>query len=138
MLGDVQLVRHHDDGDGALIERLEDLDDFVAGAAVQIAGRLVGQEDGRTVDQRAGDGDSLLFAAGKLIGMMIGAAGQADEFERLQGSFTSLAVADPSRRVEHRQLDVLQRRSARKQIEVLKDEADLLVADVCQLVVIQL
>ena len=37
-----------------------------------------------------------------------------------------------------RQLDVVQRRGARQQIESLKDEADFLVADVGQLVIVQL
>ena len=36
------------------------------GPRVEIAGRLVGQKDARPVGQRAGDGDALLLAAGKL------------------------------------------------------------------------
>src|SRR6201996_5656501 len=37
-----------------------------SGARIEIAGGLVGQKDARTVGQRAGDGDALLLAAGKL------------------------------------------------------------------------
>src|SRR5204862_7524421 len=44
--GDVQFVRHHDDGDGALIEGLEQRHDLGTGAAVEVAGRLVGEQDG--------------------------------------------------------------------------------------------
>ena len=36
------------------------------GAHVEIAGRLVGQEDARRVGDRARDGDALLLAAGQL------------------------------------------------------------------------
>ncbi len=35
---------------------------------VEIAGRLVGQHDGGAADERAGDGDALLFAPGELVG----------------------------------------------------------------------
>ena len=40
--------------------------------------------------------------------------------------------------VDQRQLDVVQRGGARQQVERLKDEADLLVADARQLVVVHL
>ena len=39
--------------------------------------------------------------------------------------------------VKHRQLDVFQRGGAREQVEALEDEADLLVADVGQLVAVE-
>ena len=41
-------------------------------------------------------------------------------------------------RVEHRKLDVLQRRRARQEIESLEHEADFLIADVGELIAIQL
>jgi hypothetical protein len=37
----------------------------VSGVLVEIAGRLVGEEQRRTHDQRTCDGDTLLFAAGQ-------------------------------------------------------------------------
>ena len=52
------------------------------GARVEVAGRLVGQEDGRVGDERAGDGDALLLAAGELRGVVAFAAGQADVVQR--------------------------------------------------------
>jgi hypothetical protein len=33
---------------------------------IEVAGRFVGEEDGRVLDRGAGDGHPLLFAAGKL------------------------------------------------------------------------
>lgn len=44
----------------------EDLEDGVAGCAVEVAGGFVGQEEGGFVDERAGDGDALLLAAGEV------------------------------------------------------------------------
>ena len=46
-----------------LVEQLEDL---LAGLAVERAGRLVGQQDQRVVDQRPRDADALLLPAGEL------------------------------------------------------------------------
>jgi hypothetical protein len=40
----------------------------VRGSRIEIAGRLVGEKQARPVDQRSGDGDALLLAAGKLAG----------------------------------------------------------------------
>ena len=39
---------------------------MIGGARIEIAGRLVGEQHARAVGDRAGDGDALLFAAGKL------------------------------------------------------------------------
>ena len=39
------------------------------GALVEVAGRLVGHENGGVVDQRARDGHPLLLAAGELAGI---------------------------------------------------------------------
>ena len=72
----VQFVGDHDDGDALVVEFLEHAHDFDARLAVEVAGRLVGQQQRRLVDQRAGDGDALLLAAGKLVGMMVGALGR--------------------------------------------------------------
>ena len=55
----------------ARVERFEHLHDFFAGGRVQVAGRLVGQDHVRVVDQRPGDGHALLLAAGKLEGPMV-------------------------------------------------------------------
>ncbi len=39
-------------------------DDFLAGARIKIAGRLVGENEIGMIDKGAGDGDALLLAAG--------------------------------------------------------------------------
>ena len=47
-------------------------------AAVEIAGRLVGQQQLRSPNQRTSDGDALALAARKLIGFVLQAIAQAD------------------------------------------------------------
>src|SRR5574338_411109 len=48
---DVGLVGHHDDRLSLRMQLLEHRHDFLAGGAVEVAGRLVGQENARPVDQ---------------------------------------------------------------------------------------
>ena len=46
-----------------LAQFVEQVQDFIPGLAVQIAGGFVGQDQARCVDQGAGDGNALLLAA---------------------------------------------------------------------------
>jgi hypothetical protein len=59
-------------------------EDLGAAVGVEVAGRLVGQDDLRLVDQGPGDGDALLLAARELGRLVVGSIGQADEAERLE------------------------------------------------------
>ena len=68
------------------VEFVEQRHDFLAGVAVQVAGRLVGQDQARPVDQRAGNGHALLLAAGNVVGQRFGVAAQADLVEHLAGA----------------------------------------------------
>ena len=45
-------------------EALKKIKDFISGMRVEIAGRFIGQQQGRIIDQTAGDGGPLLFTAG--------------------------------------------------------------------------
>src|SRR5262249_11202334 len=74
-LRDVGFVRHQDDGDAGAAQLLEESHDLEAGARVEVAGRLVGQDDLGRGDERARDGDALLLAARELVGMAGGARG---------------------------------------------------------------
>ena len=81
--GGVRIVRDHDDRFPVLaIERLEQAKNLVAGFAVEIAGRLIAQQERSIGDDRAGDTDSLLFTAGKLARKVGGAVGEADDIKR--------------------------------------------------------
>ena len=50
----------------------QEAQDGLAGAGVEGSGRLVGEDQAAFADQGAGDGDSLLLAAGHLVGEPVG------------------------------------------------------------------
>src|SRR5260370_41967361 len=114
----------YEDGDALVVESLEHAHDLDAGLTVEISRGLVGQEEGWFVDECPGDGDALLLSSGKLVGMMVGAFGQAVEFESVPSPRALLTPRNMRVRVKHRQLDVLKGRGAGKQVEPLKDEPD--------------
>src|SRR5262249_38195890 len=55
----------------------QELDDPRAGGRVQIAGRLIGEEEGRPVGDGARQGDSLLLAPRELDRVVVGPVGEA-------------------------------------------------------------
>src|SRR5688572_5351648 len=79
----IAIVRRQEDRRSAQIGLGEDLDDLRRQIRIEIAGRLVGYEDERIVDQRAGDGDPLLLAARQLRRIGIQLVVQADHAQRL-------------------------------------------------------
>ena len=65
--GDVHVVGRDDDGEPGGAHQLgQRVEHVLGGARVEIAGRLVGQQDARRVGDRARDRDALLLAAGEL------------------------------------------------------------------------
>ncbi len=69
--GDLPVMRHDDDGAPFTVELLKDAENFFTAMAVERAGRFVGKNDLRIVDERAGDGNALLLSAGKLARAMM-------------------------------------------------------------------
>ena len=130
-LGDARVVGDDHDRLAARVHLVEDLQDLEARLGVEVAGRLVGQDQRRAVHDRARDGGALALAARQLGRPVLRALGEADLAQRLERALLALAAADPG--VEQRQLDVAQQRGLRQQVEGLEDEADLLVADGGQL-----
>ena len=47
-----------------LVQTLHQFENIFRAAFIQVAGRFVGQQQGRTIHQRSRDGHTLLFAAG--------------------------------------------------------------------------
>ena len=70
------------DDDQGCLERFlkppEDRVNLVAGLRVELAGRLVGEDQDRPLHQGAGDRHPLLFAAGKLVRAVVEPLAQAD------------------------------------------------------------
>ena len=101
-------------------QRVEDL---AAGRVVEVAGRLVGEQEGRPGDEGPGDGDALLLAGRQLVGLVAGLGAP-----RSTSSMTSrIAVAQLApRRIGagdgERQADVLGDIEQRDQVERLEDE----------------
>ena len=124
--GDVGLVGDDDHGDAGLVQLLEQLDDLLGGAAVERAGRLVGEDDMRVVDQRAGDRHALLLPARKLRRLVVLAMGEPDLGEARLGLLARAGMPVP--RIEEGERHIVEGARPRQQVEGLEDEADLLVA----------
>jgi hypothetical protein len=83
---EVPVVRDNQRGDpDSLLEAHNLLGNDHGGKRVQLAGRLIVENQLRLDDQRPGDGHALLHAAGKLAGHFILRAGQAHPRELFRG-----------------------------------------------------
>ena len=86
---------------------------------------------------KGGSRHALLLAAGKLVRLVVGAVRQTDELQRVVGAFPLLVRHNAPVIVEHRHLDIFQRRRARKQVEPLENKTELVVADFGALVAVE-
>ena len=115
------------------MELLKKGHNLVAGACVEVAGGFVGQDDDGVGDKGAGNGHTLLLAAGELCRSVVDALFEphaVDDFHSALIPLTSRVMLV----VHQRQLDILEHRGARQQVVVLEDETYLTVAYVGQLV----
>ena len=97
------------------------------GLAVKRAGRLVGQDQDRIVDQRAGDGDALLLSAGELARPVLRAMGQAHAIKRRMGPTLPFGISDV--RVGQRHFHVLKGAAAGEERGRLEHEAYFPIPD---------
>ena len=125
-LRNLQIVGNHDERLAVGLDRqLEQAQHVLAGLAVQVAGGLVGQDDGRLGNQRPRDGHPLLPAAGKLVGEGVQPVLQAQQLhnlakEGLVGAGTGEA---------QREQDVFPDGQGGDEVKVLVDKADLAAAE---------
>jgi len=123
-------VRDDDQRQAVFVERAKQLDDLRAGLGVEVAGRLVAQEQLGRVIESARDRHALLLPARQRARARLGLVADADTRQRLDGARVG------ARRVSvgeiGGQLDVLARRQMVEQVERLEDEADLAVAEARQ------
>ena len=80
------------------------------------------EQDLRLLDQRPGDGDPLLLAAGELAGHVPQPVAEADRLQRHGGALPPRGRADVQR--DERGFHVLQGGEHRHQVEGLEDKAD--------------
>ena len=79
----VRIMRDHNDRLAVFaVQRLEQVQDLVAGLAVEVTGGLVAEQQGRIGDNRARDAYALLLPAGKLAREMSRALHQPDDCQR--------------------------------------------------------
>ncbi len=118
------IVRHHDDRLAVVaVQRLEQVENLVAGLAIEIARRLVAKQQRRIGDDRAGDADALLLAARELPRIVVGPLAEPDDRQR--GLHALPAVCGSQLRQQQRELDVARRRQHRQQVVHLEDEPDV-------------
>ena len=106
-----------------LTEVVEELQDFVLAPAVEIAGRLIGQQERRLVGQGPGDGDALALADRKVHRTVVPAMSQADLVDQPLRALDSLPAAQGG--LEHGNLHVLDRSQGAQDMKGLEDEPDL-------------
>src|SRR5262245_10576455 len=128
---DGALVRDEHDRVARAVQRVEEREDLGARRAVEVAGRLVREQEARVRDERARDRDTLALTARQLAGAVRAALREPHALEGLARAPVALAGADA--RVDQRHLDVRERRLPRQQRKGLEDEADVAVPHVREL-----
>jgi len=113
-------------------ELIEQVEDLPGRLRVQIAGRLVGQDERGIGHQRARDGHALPLAPRQLVGAVSQPIPQPQLGEHRRRHLAPFPSADAAA-VAQRQRGVFDDVHARQQVEVLEDEPDLAVADARQL-----
>ena len=140
VLGDLVLVRDDDDRDAAIaLQLLKDLHHLDARPRVEISRRLVGEQDRRLASSARAR--SRRAAAGRRTadsGDGAPRSASPTDGERRQRLLPALGRRALVAVVEQRQLDVLDGRGARQQVEALEHEPDRRVPDARQLVLRQL
>jgi hypothetical protein len=99
------------------VEAPEDLHDLVAHLGVQVAGRLVGQEQLRTPHDRARDGHPLLLPPRELGREVVHARGEAHALEGGEGQAPALGAGEAA--VDEGQLHVVEHAQVVDQVEGL-------------------
>ena len=77
------LVGDHDDGGAAAVDLVEQLHNLKGKLRVDVAGRLVRNQQRRVVDQRAGKRHTLLLAAGELVGVVARLGGKTHQAQHI-------------------------------------------------------
>ena len=103
------------------------------GRAVEVPGRLVGEQERRIVRERARDRDALLFSARQLRRVVMAAFREPDLLEERRRSGPGAAHPGNLHRNEH----VLERRQRRQQVEELEDESDSPPAQPCERILVE-
>ena len=120
----LEIVRDHNQ---QLVPRdlPQELDDFLRRDRIQVAGRLVGQNDGAVLCQRPGNDRALLLPAREPASLLAQVVRHAHAGQQLHGAPPALAAVGD---VHQGQLHILQDGIAFDNVVILKDERDVLLA----------
>ncbi len=125
--GGLRVVGHQDDRLAPLHAGPPELaQDLRPGRVVQVAGRLVGQQEDRARHQSPGEGDPLLLAGGELVGPVALPAGQVDERDGVADPPLDVSTARVHPSDGEREGDVLLDGQEGYEVEGLEDETRLL------------
>ena len=125
-VGDVALVGDDHHRHAVFLHVLQHAHDVARGGRVERAGRLVGEQELRLRDQRAGDRHALLLAARQLRRQVLSAIREPDPIEVLERDRVALFARNAL--VVERQRHVLGRVLERDEVKRLEHEADELAA----------
>jgi len=123
LIDQVAVVRGDEHRRAAQVRAVEDLHDLARQVGIEVAGRLVGHDDHRVVDQRAGDGHALLLAAGQLRRIRGHLVAEVHRAQHVVGLFLVLARRQPEHGQDER--EVLEDGHPLDELEVLKDHPQL-------------
>ena len=123
-----RVVRREEERDPQPIAKvIHQVEDRAAGGGVEVRRRLVGEDQRRTVHQRARDGDALALTAGQLARTAAVFVGEPDALQQLVDALAAFGLSEP--RQQQGILDVLARRQHRHEVEALEDEAEAIAPD---------
>jgi hypothetical protein len=129
LLRDVWVVRDHQNGVAAGVQLAKQPEDDLLIGLVEVPSGFIGKDQFRLIDQRPGDGDALLFAAGKLRRKVRQSVAEPDAFQGIGGlRFIRDAVEIL------RQHDIFERAEIRYEMKLLKDESNFFCAVANQII----
>lgn len=106
--------------------RKQQIGDLATGLDIEIAGGFIGNQHGGRGGKRARYGNALLLAAGELAGIVVETLAKADGLKFLPRDIEGIADVCEFQRNR----DVFQRSHIGDQVEGLKDDADVLAAEI--------
>ena len=119
----VRVVRGDQHGRAGAVDPVQQLHDPDRGLGIEVAGRLVGEQQRRVVDERARHRDALLLAAGELVGVVVQLRRQAREAQDV-GHLRADLLARAAGHLQ-RVGDVVVDRAVGQELEVLEDHAQV-------------
>ena len=123
-----RVVSDHNNSIAGGVDIAELFHNDVGGARVEIAGRLVGEDDFGVGDEGTGDGNTLLLTAGELPGHVVFAFFKMETIEGFGGEAETMRFRITS--VDEGKGNVFYNGEGRNEVKILEDEADLARAEV--------